>query len=78
MNEVAMPEDPVFGIDDTERMIWKAKCRQCGFVAEQLKTGNAVEDVARAHSVIHGHDIEISFSIIDCLCDVIRANDPRD
>ena len=57
---------------------WKAKCRQCPFVVENLKTGNAAEDVARAHSVIHAHDVEIRFSIDDCLSDVIRANDPRD
>jgi len=57
---------------------WKVKCRQCSFFAENLKIGNAAEDVARAHSVIHGHDVDISFSIIDCLSDVIRASDPRD
>jgi len=59
-------------------MKWKVKCRQCSFAAENLKTGNAAEDVARAHSVIHGHDVEVRFSITDCLSDVIRASDPRD
>jgi len=56
---------------------WKVKCRQCSFAAENLKTGNAAEDVARHHSVVYGHDVEIRFSINDCLSDVIRANDPR-
>lgn len=56
---------------------WKAKCQHCAFVITDLQTGNGAEAVARAHSVIHKHDVEYSWSVIDCLEGVIRANDPR-
>ena len=46
-------------------------------MAENLKTGNAAEDVARAHSVIHGHDVEFSWSVIDCVEGVIWTEDTR-
>lgn len=59
-------------------MRWKAKCRHCRFVKENLGTGNGAQDVAHAHSLIHGHDVEFTFSLIDCLGGVIRARDSRD
>lgn len=60
-----------------QRQIWKAECMHCRFSAENLQTGNGAEDVARAHSLIHGHDVAMSFSILDCPAGVIRADDPR-
>ena len=59
-------------------MTRKVICRQCAFTKENLRTGNGADALARAHSFIHAHDVEIRFSVIDCLEDVIRANDPRD
>ena len=65
-------------LPESELLRWKAKCRSCDFVMRDLLTGNGAEAVARAHSVIYGHDVEYTFSVIDCFGGVIRARDPRD
>lgn len=62
----------------SELLRWKVDCQNCDFVMPDLLTGNGAEAVAKAHSVIHGHDVEYTFSVIDCFGGVIRARDPRD
>jgi hypothetical protein len=65
------------GQRDIYTPLWKAICRGCAWGFDDIKTFNAVSARAAAHSAVHRHDVEIRFSVIDCLSEVIRAEDTR-
>ena len=58
-------------------VIYSLYCFQCGRVIGENLHGKAADSIARAHSAIHGHDVEIRYSIIDCPMETIRAEDMR-
>lgn len=77
IHDIAIKEEKL-PVPASELLRWKVECRHCAFVMPDLLTGNGAEAVAKAHSVIQGHDVDFTFSVIDCFGGVIRARDPRD
>ena len=58
--------------------IWKALCQQCDWKRLELSNPRAAQNAAKAHGAVHRHDVEIRFSVIDQLAEVIRVRDGRD
>ena len=57
--------------------VWKAVCLDCDWGYDGIQTYNAVAAKATAHSIVNRHDVEIRFSVVDCLAEVMRAEDLR-
>ena len=73
---IPKPAEPAPPVEQAE-VIWRVKCKQCIFAAENIKSGNAAEAIANAHSAVHSHDVAVKFDIFDCLMTVVRAEELR-
>lgn len=60
------------------RPVYKAVCQRCIWERADLDNARSAENAAIAHGRVNGHDVEIRYSIVDQLIDVVRVRDGRD